>query len=76
MISANINILIFIRIKKLLGLFMQNSSFLHLNLLKGHGCKYTDLFRIGLKNRIKNNISSALRAIPAYSQTLFTNRTE
>lgn len=31
---------------------MQNSSFLHLNLLKGHGCKYTDLFRIGLKNRI------------------------
>lgn len=32
---------------------MQNSSFLHLNLLKGHGCKYTDLFRIGLKNRIK-----------------------
>lgn len=29
------------------------SSFLHLNLLKGHGCKYTNLFRIGLKNRIK-----------------------
>lgn len=55
---------------------MEISSFLHLNLLKGHGCKYTDLFRIGLKNRIKNNISSALRAIPAYSQTLFTNRTE
>ncbi|WP_410085082.1 hypothetical protein, partial [Alistipes putredinis] len=34
-------------------LFMEISSFLHLNLLKGHGCKYTNLFRIGLKNRIK-----------------------
>lgn len=32
---------------------MEISSFLHLNLLKGHGCKYTNLFRIGLKNRIK-----------------------
>ena len=32
---------------------MEISSFLHLNLLKGHGCKYTNLIRIGLKNRIK-----------------------